>query len=527
MSRTSRSLALVIVLASSALAQTTWLVPQQIPSIQGAIDAAAPGDSVLVDPGTYPESIDFRGKDLHVLATGGPGVTTIIHSSPHHGLTTAVRFAAGETRSAILEGFHVLCRSSDEAAAIGIQHAGPSIRNCFLRAEAPNGESGIRSHDGNPHVADCDVSHHFGLPLGVGMQLQGGRHALIENCLIEHNVGDGGGGVEISNVDVTIRGCTFRDNHTDATGHLSITASDVRIENTTFERSSSLALSISGASTVEIASALFTGNSGGFGPGAAILLDASTLVLDHVTIASNDNGYPGIADGGGVVVRSGATLEVSNSILWRNRPWELDTDGTSTVLVRHSHVEGGWAGPENRDLAPGFRALDDFRLRADSGCVDAGGPLRLSMPRTDPDDLPRLAYGARDRGAFEFHPSLAVTLDATSPAPHTLGLEILGFLPGATQITLLSDDALNDPNRHPEHARLGPLGGLFLDLQVAAGQATSGSSPFVSVLDASGRFAWQGAFPPALTGTRIWAVTHLIGATGRLEARSAVTTFTL
>ena len=52
-------------------------VPDQFPTIQAALDAAASGDTVLVAPGSYAENLNFQGKDVELRSTGGAAVTTL------------------------------------------------------------------------------------------------------------------------------------------------------------------------------------------------------------------------------------------------------------------------------------------------------------------------------------------------------------------------------------------------------------------------------------------------------------------
>ena len=58
----------------SSLYAITYNVPDDVATIQGAIDLSQNGDTVLVSPGTYEEHIDFSGKEIVVgslmLTTG-------------------------------------------------------------------------------------------------------------------------------------------------------------------------------------------------------------------------------------------------------------------------------------------------------------------------------------------------------------------------------------------------------------------------------------------------------------------------
>jgi len=56
----------------------TLHVPGDYSTIQRAIHAAQPGDTVLVAPQTYVENIDFLGKAITVMSSDGPNVTTLM-----------------------------------------------------------------------------------------------------------------------------------------------------------------------------------------------------------------------------------------------------------------------------------------------------------------------------------------------------------------------------------------------------------------------------------------------------------------
>ncbi len=76
-------------------------VPSVYSAIQDAIDAAADGDLICVDTGTYYENIDFGGKRIHVKGVLGSSYTLIDGG----GIETVASFVNEETEDAILEGF--------------------------------------------------------------------------------------------------------------------------------------------------------------------------------------------------------------------------------------------------------------------------------------------------------------------------------------------------------------------------------------------------------------------------------------
>ena len=77
---------------NSATATTT--VGSSAGSIQGLIDAASPGETVLVPPGLYIGGIDFNGMNITLASSAGPA-STILHGNSG----TAVRMGPGGTIS--------------------------------------------------------------------------------------------------------------------------------------------------------------------------------------------------------------------------------------------------------------------------------------------------------------------------------------------------------------------------------------------------------------------------------------------
>lgn len=80
-----------------AEAGTVWKVPSVAPNIQLAVNAAAPGDVILVAPGTYTEVVQVDGKGIAIVADGNPALLASL-------ATLEVRnIPAGQTF--VLDGF--------------------------------------------------------------------------------------------------------------------------------------------------------------------------------------------------------------------------------------------------------------------------------------------------------------------------------------------------------------------------------------------------------------------------------------
>lgn len=106
-------------------------------------------------------------------------------------------------------------------------------------------------------------------------------------------------------------------------------------------------------------------------------------VLVNCTMYGNTSTLSGV---GGGMHSGGGLPRMHNCILRNSSPPQIQDDG-GALIVTYSNVEGGWTGvgSHNIDADPMFvdELAGDFRLVADSPCIDAGN--NWSLPTDVPD----------------------------------------------------------------------------------------------------------------------------------------------
>jgi hypothetical protein len=360
--------------------------------LQDAIDAAAPGDQILVTNGLYQTggravygALTNRvvlDKAVAVQSVNGPAVT-IIAGNPVIG-DTAVR-CAYLTNGASLTGFTLTqgATRSDQGdlwleqngGGAWCESASAMLTNCVLASNQANHEGGginggtlegctLYSNS----VYDADLS-----ATGGG----GAVNSVLHHCTLWGNLAFKAGGAASGS---TLNYCVVAGNAAGQYG--------------------------GGVSGSTLANCLLTTNSCSLGGGGG----ANDSTLLNCTLVKNSASYAGGASGG----------TLSNCIVYYN-------SGSYGVSTSNSYACGlvncctaPEAGSSTFTNTPGFVDLDhgDYHLQAGSLCINAGDN-GAAAGTLDLDGNPRVVGPYIDVGAYEYQAAAPVPLNVSFTATYT------------------------------------------------------------------------------------------------------------
>ena len=162
--------------AGRAYVPETWelamarRVPTDYPTIQSAVDASVDGDTVLVDPGIYVESVNLRGKAITVrsLVVGGASVL-----APQDARSFVA--VSGEPSAMRVVGFRI-GRADSWGGGAATTSSSVVFENCTFEGCRNHTGGGALVSGGSPsfircHFTDCIVD-------GAGGGLYGGGGAI-------------------------------------------------------------------------------------------------------------------------------------------------------------------------------------------------------------------------------------------------------------------------------------------------------------------------------------------------------------
>ncbi len=446
--------------------QTTALadiihVPADYPTIQAAIAAATDGDEIIVAPGTYNETIDFLGKAITLRSFNGPEVTTIDATGLND---SVVRCMSGEGPETVLEGFTITGgtgRHSPVPPTVlgggGMFNLGssPTVTDCiFVGNTAVDGEHSARGggmynlNGSSPTVTGCLFTRNTATATG-GMYNIEGSSPLVIDCDFIENSATGQAGMTNGFNNPTIVGCRFiRNTATQSNlvaGGILMFQADAVVANCIFVDNSAGAGSgiMSVQSTTMIINCIFSGNHAQSVGGAIANVDGTTEMA-NCTITNNS--------GGGLFHNGDGQLVADNCIFRGNEPSQV----FGKIDVNYSCIEGGFPGKGNIDADPLFVDPDgpdddpetwednDYRLQADSPCIDAadssavppdietdldGNPRFVDDPDTDDTGAGNCPFV--DMGAFEYQEGVAGCCPADFDGDGGVGASDLAQLLGS------------------------------------------------------------------------------------------------
>lgn len=192
----------IMLLSAQSLACTVTVVnaaeihvPQDFPSLQAAIDAANPGDSVIIHGGTHPGGIVVSGKAISVSAA--PGTIATIDGAGSWGLRASDVPAPGLRLHRLLLRN---CANDSFGSALRADASVIDISNCEFTGNQVVGGGGTRG-GGALFASTCSIRIHNSSFIGNDVTLNSNAYPFGH-----------GGAMMLDWCDLTVDGCEFRSN---------------------------------------------------------------------------------------------------------------------------------------------------------------------------------------------------------------------------------------------------------------------------------------------------------------------------
>ena len=210
---------ITLVIFPQVLKATIINVPADQLTIQAGITASSNGDTVLVQPDTYYQNINFNGKNITVgslfLTTGDTAYIsqTVINGGNSN---SVVKFNSGETSNAVLSGFTITNGYAYYGAGINC-YSGSSPTLSYLNIENNNGHpgdsygGGLVCNGSSPNCSNLTFTGNYANE-GGGVWLHLDGDANFSDCVFTDNTSSHGGAMQISYSSPTIDHSLFYEN---------------------------------------------------------------------------------------------------------------------------------------------------------------------------------------------------------------------------------------------------------------------------------------------------------------------------
>ena len=387
-------------------------VPDDYETIQGAVDNANDGDTVLVSPGVYAENIrvDMYDEEAYgfvlaslYLTTGdssyidstvidGNGEGTVIDLL----MVVALRRDQGPV---IVSGFTITNGSTEnEGGGISLFNMNATVSHCVISDNYARNGGGVYLNYGR--LEDCIITGNEADEDGGGiLWWNWSEDVSISNCLIKENEARHNGGGVYCVGSGWLNECIIENNIAELGGGIYFEDAVPLLENCEFIRNSADmgggVYAINFLREYVFPGAIFyrclVADNVSLSGGGAVFETYNTILL-NCTITKNESDTGSAVEGGFIM---------ANSIIWDNSPSDYSRDWSDIV---YSNIGNGYEGEGNIDEDPLFADLENgnYHLTEGSPCINAGTTLLVARNDTllnlTPDDY---NGNAPDMGAFE------------------------------------------------------------------------------------------------------------------------------
>lgn len=465
--------------------------------IRDAIDAAVPGDSIMVAAATYAYSLDVD-RGVYLMGGWNPSFTardpaTNVTTIQYNGST--VSFVSIPSGNPGIEGFTITGGTGTSAlmplngiygGGVLVYSSAPTtikdniITNCgYTGTTGFSGGGGIACYDGTVTIEDNEIAGCRAQSGGAiylyqavaviagntmsgaspnasytGTKKGGGIYALNSDVTMAGNVVSGntgyvdGGGIYARFTPVSSSGDSIRDNTVEGLGG-GVCADRSSLSMTRSWVTGNSATSLGGgiyvkSQGIDLTNAIVALNSSG-AVGGGVYADSTWGSMTSCTFDDNSGTYAG----GNVFVSAAAATDVRGNLVTFAEVNGFEASGIANITFRYNNCFGNTPAdvvgftPDTTNVARDPQYVDaaglDFHPGVHSGAIDAGDPLA-----SDPDGS-RADQGAfGGPGALFAAPSYVQNLIATASGDTTVGLTWDGRLPGGLDYYAIYADTVPD-----------------------------------------------------------------------------------